>query len=234
MKSHIEKIRKIRLAKKISQDEIAEKAGLSRVAYTYLENGKTNPEAIKLVSAIGIAQALNIPFNDLFEIENPKEQELKTEIARLNSELENCKKELENTKIEKDLYQDMKNKELKGLFMLEQALQTSQKNLNESWSKLLLAETFHFLDNELFAAKFPDLIGKKSLTKVFDFEIVENFFYLFKSNIDEILNFIDLNKFRNDIRLAKLLSKFNLSNNNSDLFNEIERFQASLRKELNL
>jgi transcriptional regulator with XRE-family HTH domain len=234
MKSHIEKIRKIRLAKKISQDEIAEKAGLSRVAYTYLENGKTNPEAIKLVSAIGIAQALNIPFNDLFEIENSKEMELTNEIVRLKRELENCKKELEKIKLERDVYQDMKGRELKGVFMLEQALQTSQKNFNESSAKLLLSESFQFLDNDLFAAKFPDLMGKKSLIKVFDFETAENFFYLFKSNIDEILNYIDLNKFRNDIRLAKLLSKFNLSNNNSDLFNEIERFQASLRKELNL
>jgi len=234
MKIDFKKISKIRTEKKISQEEIVEETGLSRVAYTYFENGKTKPESLKLKSAVGIAKALGVPFNELFEIENPKEQELKNEIARLQTEIENYKGEVNFIWLEKEYYQDQRKQELKSHLLLNQSLESLQKNFNEINAKLLLCESFNFLDNKLFAAKFPDLTGNRPLIKVFDFEIVENFFYQFGAEIDEILNYIDLKKFRNDNRLNKLLSKFELSKNTSELFNEIEKYQASLRKELNL
>jgi transcriptional regulator with XRE-family HTH domain len=231
-KTIFEKIKDAREAIGKTQDEVCAEIGISRNSYFLIEKGKTKNLSIDFGKKI--SKVLGVSFNELFEVENEKEEKLTTELARLNRELENCKKELENTKIERDGYREIKTMELKSLIVIEKTLLSTQKKLNESSAKLLLSESFYFLDNDLFSTKFPDLLSKKPLNKVFDFETIENFFYLFKSNIDEILNYIDLNKFRNDIRLNKLLSKFDLSINKSDLFNEIERFQASLRKELNL
>lgn len=89
MKDVIEKIKRLRIHKKISQDEIAKMADLSRVSYTYLESGKTNPESLKLTSAIGIAKALDYPFDELFGIDQNEtfQNGLKNEIEQLDNQI---------------------------------------------------------------------------------------------------------------------------------------------------
>jgi len=55
-----EKIKRIRKEKRLSQNELAEKAGVTRVAYNYFENGRTPAKSLTLIAAKGIAKALDM------------------------------------------------------------------------------------------------------------------------------------------------------------------------------
>lgn len=62
-----ERLKEIRKQKGISQKQVADFAGLSVAAYSNIESGIS--KSITIESGKGIAKALEIPFNELFEIE---------------------------------------------------------------------------------------------------------------------------------------------------------------------
>lgn len=58
-----DRIREIRIAAEMTQDELAEQSGLSRKWINRLENGRdVSP---RLVTLVGIAKALGVPCEDL-------------------------------------------------------------------------------------------------------------------------------------------------------------------------
>ena len=61
------RVKEVRKAKKISQQELADKVGTSRQTISHLENREYNP-ALKL--AFRIATVLETPINELFELED--------------------------------------------------------------------------------------------------------------------------------------------------------------------
>jgi len=95
MESINEKIKRIRLEAGVNQAVVARSAGLKQSSYASIEKGDT--KAISIEVGRGIAKALGLSFNELFEIElsenSGKEVELKAEIDRLNDTL-NGQKEL--------------------------------------------------------------------------------------------------------------------------------------------
>lgn len=73
-----EKIKKLRIQKNISQVDMANAAGMSRGAFIAFENGKESVN-LSLRAAIEIAKALDVSFNELFEIEAPAVQDEKSQ-----------------------------------------------------------------------------------------------------------------------------------------------------------
>ena len=59
------KIKELRARYNLTQDELADKVGVTRQTLLYLEKGKYNPS---LVLASRIAKALNSTIEDVFEI----------------------------------------------------------------------------------------------------------------------------------------------------------------------
>lgn len=82
-----ERIRRIRKGKGLRQIQVAEIAGITQSALASIENNKTSN--IFLEVAKGIAKALEVSFSELFEVESEiqKNQELKTEIERLQNQV---------------------------------------------------------------------------------------------------------------------------------------------------
>lgn len=87
-----EKIRQLRKQKGISQSKMAEVIGISQAAYAKIETGDTKSISIEIGK--GISKALNIPFNDLFDIEVPENRSVETEkeLNDLKSETEKLQK----------------------------------------------------------------------------------------------------------------------------------------------
>lgn len=81
-----EKLKNLRTVKRLSQAELAIAAGISRAAYTFFENGTT--DKLSLDAAKGIAKALGVSFNELFEVENPELESAKKEIERLKKSID--------------------------------------------------------------------------------------------------------------------------------------------------
>lgn len=63
----LERIKNLRNQKGISQTKLAEAIGISQTGYAKIERGDT--ENIPLSVAVGIAKALNVGFNELFDID---------------------------------------------------------------------------------------------------------------------------------------------------------------------
>lgn len=61
------KIKELREEKKMTQEELAEKSGVSRTIISFLENGSPNTTSKTLVS---IARALGVTIDQLFHKEN--------------------------------------------------------------------------------------------------------------------------------------------------------------------
>ncbi len=82
-----EKIRRVRKQKGMNQIQVAEVAGITQSALASIENNKTSN--LFLAVAKGIAKALDVPFNDLFEIEsgNQELEKLREEITALRDQV---------------------------------------------------------------------------------------------------------------------------------------------------
>jgi DNA-binding XRE family transcriptional regulator len=59
-----DKIRAAMAAKRLTQDEVAEKVGIARTTLHFICNGKSDP---KVSTLMAVAKVLEIPFVDLFE-----------------------------------------------------------------------------------------------------------------------------------------------------------------------
>jgi transcriptional regulator with XRE-family HTH domain len=66
-----EKIKELRKQNGLSQGDLAKITGVQQTSISNIENGITGKEIIKVGIAQKIAKALNISFNELFEIEIP-------------------------------------------------------------------------------------------------------------------------------------------------------------------
>lgn len=64
-----ERVRKLRLAKSLSQEELAFKTGVHRTYLGSIERGERNP-SLKNIAAI--AKALNVTLAQLFSFDGPK------------------------------------------------------------------------------------------------------------------------------------------------------------------
>ena len=95
----LEKIKNLRNQKGISQTKLADAIGISQTGYAKIERGDT--ENIPLSVAVGIAKALNVGFNELFDIDGDSQK-----IDGLNGQIEELKAKIEELKErigEKDL-----------------------------------------------------------------------------------------------------------------------------------
>jgi transcriptional regulator with XRE-family HTH domain len=100
-----EKIKKIRKEKRLSQSELAEIAGITRVSYTYFENGTT--DKLSLDAAKGIAKALEVSFNELFEVDNPDLDKAKKEIERLKKMVKDLEADLDQALTDKKVFKEL-------------------------------------------------------------------------------------------------------------------------------
>jgi len=66
-----EKVRKLRLARNLSQEELAFKTGVHRTYLGGIERGERNP-SLKNISAI--AKALDVTLAELFSFDDPKSE----------------------------------------------------------------------------------------------------------------------------------------------------------------
>ncbi|QGY44171.1 helix-turn-helix domain-containing protein [Maribellus comscasis] len=108
MKPIGEKIKELRKSKGINQISVAEACGIKQSSYANIENGKT--QAISIEVGKGIAKALSIPFDELFEIEYSNDTIIKLE-NQLKEEEEKVKK-LEERINEKNIIIESFRKEI--------------------------------------------------------------------------------------------------------------------------
>lgn len=233
-----QKIKRIRKEKRISQAELAESAGISRISYTYFENGTT--DKLSLDAAVGIAKALDMSFNELFDIP-VKTDDMKIRLE-LTKEIENLKSEFESQYnqivLSRDLYKERLELTQEKLRITESSNSVDEKLLNEFFTKTTIHESLHFLDKDLFERKFPEVVQNLELNTVYESEIVERLYNLFgDDSYYELLNFVDIQKFENTIAFTKFLSKFevpDLKITKKELIKQIKEEQFAVRKELNL
>jgi len=158
-------LKRIRKDRKLSQSELAEKAGISRVAIGSYENGKRIPNASILSK---LAHALEIDVNNLLNF-NPID-ELKSEIIGLEkeeSDLLKKKSQIEKLikEINKDKLQDSDNEKVEDL---ERELLELFKAIDETKNiKLQKSKDLRLLDSRIIpiysAEDFVDqLIEAKS------------------------------------------------------------------------
>jgi transcriptional regulator with XRE-family HTH domain len=154
-----EKLKRIRLEKKINQSEMANLINISRNAYVQIENGIT--KSISIENGKKISEVLKVPFTELFEIDNPALEKAKSEIKALNEENEKLYKQedffLEWTRMRRSLNRIVYN-QLSSL--LNQLNETSVNNLDEfkkSLSTIIKSiddlEGFEQLEKELESKK---------------------------------------------------------------------------------
>lgn len=170
-----EKIYSLRRQKKLSQAELAELAGITRVAYNYFENGKTPASSLTLVAAKGLAKALGVSFNELFEIEPP--------------DLENAKKEIERLKKSSDF-----NETIIKLYNENTKNLEAKSKLMDKLSKFVNLLFFMELANkeklkEMFPADFADEKTKQT----YGVEAALRFFYKHgdEDSINKILSVLN-------------------------------------------
>ncbi len=96
------KIRNLRIEKKLSQKDIAQNLGISQAAYAKIEK-PSNPDEKKISIEYGIliAKSLGVSFNELFEIENPKDsnhEALKLKVSQLEIRISELEEQLRDKK----------------------------------------------------------------------------------------------------------------------------------------
>jgi len=190
-----EKISRLRKNKRITQAELAELAGISRVSYTYFENGTT--DKLSLDAAIGIAKALGVSFNELYEIED-----INNEARKLKSENEALKEKIagleELKKMADTLYGS--SAELKHIGTME------LERLKEIFT---LADIFQFIDKSKFAKDFNHLINEESTKELFTLDVIIRFYALHseesKLYLIDYIDFDALNKSPDLLKTAKFI-----------------------------
>ncbi len=165
------KIKQIRKSKGISQQLVAETAGITQSSFALIESGKTQSIAIEVGK--GIANALRVPFNELFDIKpedstNSHQKEFKFSVLvnLIQSELSHASLLLElsaNEKLdekERLSYRMQKENIQNGLFTTFKAFKETGVIDNEEIKKLIdVYPGFGMWQN--FVAPLRELITKE-------------------------------------------------------------------------
>ncbi len=232
------KIQELLSKKNMSIKDLSEKTTFSR-AGLYLA---IKEERITVKTLEEIALALDVPISVFFEQVDPEKEknilELNQELEKLKNEISEYQKECEHLVLSRDFYLE-RLQFLNEKLISEKSLKVRFENESEKlFVKITIHEALHFLNKDLFAAKFPEVVKNLSLNPVYESEIVERFFNLFgKSSINDILNYIDLEKFENSPAFAKLLSKYEVPDIDLDrkqIIKEIKEAQSKIKNEINL
>ncbi len=91
------RIRKLRLEKGISQENVADELGITHSSYSKIERGETDPNLTRLIE---IAKILGVPVTDLFidevasSVKEPKEGYGESDLEKLNQTLQKLLSEI--------------------------------------------------------------------------------------------------------------------------------------------
>jgi transcriptional regulator with XRE-family HTH domain len=129
-----ERIKQFRKQKNLSQAQVAEVIGISQAAYAKIESGET--KSITIEVGKGIAKAIGISFNELFDIEPSKENSkqinlLLADNEEINQKLEEKLQLLEMLKKEKEQFK---------LFLLFHTFIEYSKNMADINKEIMNAE----------------------------------------------------------------------------------------------
>lgn len=138
-----EKIKRIRIEAGINQADVARAAGIKQSSYASIEKGDT--KSISIEVGKGIAKALGISFNELFEVEILQNDSL---INELKAENERLKEQLNLTNQQSVL----KDKLISGY---EKQIEDA-KHYSMYWPRVLILST---------AVEFNDELKKGEITK---------------------------------------------------------------------
>ncbi len=175
-----EKIKRLRIEKRINQIELANSIGVSRSAYILIENGTTKAISIELGQKI--AKALDLSFNELFEIPDRTDH-----LQKRIKELEQDIVILTNTTAKlSEEYHSRKELEVERLQFMEM--------------ELYVIELFELLDFTLFEKFHGRILAK--LNKIETYSTDSVFWFLgekkFKK-LEEVENyllpFLDIEKY---------------------------------------
>ncbi len=192
-----QKIKRLRKEKRLSQTELAELAGISRVAYTYFENGTT--DKLSLDAAKGLAKALDVSFNDLFSVEyrNIEAEAMKAKIETLLNQIDQLE---EKTKLIGDVY---------GSSYVLQDISTIE--LEKLKGIFTLMDLFQFIDKGRFSEEFNFLVKPGSLQNCFSLDVIISFYNLYgEDSKNFIVDFIDFKALKKSPDLLKKAG-FNLN-----------------------
>ncbi|HDR50862.1 MAG TPA: XRE family transcriptional regulator [Mariniphaga anaerophila] len=167
MKIPHEEIKRLRLQKSVSQIDMADAAGMSRSAYISFE--KNGSENLPLKSALGIAEKLETPFNELFGIKGNSPANVKLE--QTIEEKEGKIKELQEAIQKNDQLIKLLQKENKELFKAKAGLE-----LKENFG------LYHETENQLREAK-----DEKETEKLREYQKRVNGYFISKK-ISELLD----------------------------------------------
>lgn len=204
-----EKIKRLRESKGMTQSEIAKKINVSRTAFVQVENGTT--KHISLEMAIGIAKALDISFNELFEIPDNSEK-LQNKIDELKLEIFNSDYTIARLQAE---YKE-RNK-------IDKASMQYLRLQNYT------IELFEVLDLDLFEKHHPQLLAQLNRVETYATESIYKFiankeFEQLEQPENYLLPFIDIEKYKN----SRLLNDLILAHAGSDNWTREQLIQRVL------
>ena len=154
----IEKIKALRNQKGLSQSKMADLIGISQTGYAKIESAVT--ENIALSVAVGMAKALNVGFNELFNIDGDSQKidELSNQIVNLNK-INNDQKNI--IKLYDVLYQNFVRKVLESSEIISKSfvskIEKGLADINDDRknSTITMFKTYNkVLQNQLVKANF--------------------------------------------------------------------------------
>lgn len=171
MESINEKIKRIRLEAGVNQADVARSAGIKQSSYASIEKGDT--KAISIEVGKGIAKALRISFNELFDIEIESNNSL---IEELKSENYNLKEQL-NLIIQQSI---LKDKVITGY---ERDIESTKK-YSLYWPQVFILNVIVELNSELQQKQITEDEFKKRLESFFSIAALA---FLFSTEFDNDL-----------------------------------------------
>lgn len=163
------KIKKLRKSKGINQHEIAAFCGIKQSSYANIENGKTKSISIEIGK--GIAKALGVSFDELFEIDsdcsNQKDntiRKLTTEISQINIRLKEKEYQIEYYKEQYRKYYILNTIQVlkdcfDSIFLLTRSVEEFKNKAKEKFQKQLTAEKKYTRDL-ISSTKNDDILSK--------------------------------------------------------------------------
>lgn len=182
-----EKIKRVRKSKGLSQKELAEKAGITQSALVAIEKNKT--KNIFLEVAKGIAKALNVSFDFLYETDEENKIERFLEIIRQKEGELELERRMNKLMLEYKTFDRSKSYQLEKLNYI-----------------VSLYRYFDLLDFDLFFKLNPNHSEKEMITTSFKLSFVEDFVNKYgDQSLTEIQKYLNLDKYiASDVDLKTL------------------------------